>query len=52
MKQELEIAINAWYKQWCELHDPFEDDFEGEVEMVLPGVKITYDIHNCNYIVL
>jgi hypothetical protein len=52
MKEELQIAINFCYKQWCEIHDPFEDDFEDEVYKVLPNIKITYDTHNLNYIVL
>lgn len=52
MKEELQIVINAWYKQWCLTNDPFMEDFEDEVWKVLPNVKITLDTHNLIYIVL
>jgi len=52
MKTDLQIVINSWYKEWCLSHDPFEDDFEDEVYKVLPDIKVTFDTHNLNYIVL
>lgn len=41
MKSELEKLCNAYYKEWCMTHDPFEDDFQDELEKLLPNVKFS-----------
>jgi len=41
MKEEIEIAVNAWYNQWLLINDPFEEDFESELERTFPHLKFT-----------
>lgn len=51
MTSQVEQVVNAWYKIWCSLHDPFTDDFEGELYKVIPDLHFTY-IPETNYWIL
>lgn len=41
MKESLQIAVNCWYMQWIELHDPFMENFEALLQDKLPDYKFT-----------
>lgn len=45
--EDIEKIINAWYATWLLINDPFEDDFQDELEKV--GLKhkftLNFNIH-------
>ena len=52
MKHQLQDVVNAWYKQWTKLHDPFNDDFEKELYEALPYQQFTLDVRNDYWILI
>lgn len=34
MENKLQLVVNLWYKEWLTTHDPYDDDFELELEKV------------------
>lgn len=52
MKEEIQLAINLWYKEWLQINDPFEEDFEVLLVKYFPDMIFTYDTHSLNYILI
>lgn len=54
MTKALEKAVNLWYNEWLLTHDPFEDDFQSEIEASfdVSDYKFVYDLTNDKWILL
>ena len=43
MKEKLQLAVNLWYSEWLLTHDPFENNFQSEIEA-------SFDVYDCKFI--
>lgn len=50
--KDIELVVNAWYREWNLSNDNLIDSFEDELYKVLPNYTFTYDNHNGCYILL
>ncbi len=52
MKEDIENLVNAFYKQWCLTNDPFEEDFEGLLESLMPNYTLHFNIGTHEWILI
>lgn len=52
MKEEIETLVNRLYKEWLKTNDNYENDFEGELESLLPHIKFSYNTRTREWLII